>query len=106
MDRNDLLERKQRKEKLDRVPIVLTYSKILPDVRDILRKHQNTLHQSDRLQKVFLQPPLLAFRRDKNLCDTLVHKKTNALMRQDDEKCKCELCKIIRRDAIQDTRSK
>ena len=28
------------------------------------------------------------------------------LMRQDDDKCKCELCKIIRRDAIQDTRSK
>ena len=27
-------------------------------------------------------------------------------MRQDDEKCKCELCKIIRRDAIQDTRNK
>ena len=29
---------------------------------------------------MFPQPPLLAFRRDKNLCDTLVHKKTNALI--------------------------
>ena len=106
MDRDDLLKRKKVNEKAKRVPIVLTYSKLLPDIRNILRKHQSTLFRSDRLQKVFPEPPLLAFRRDRNLCDTLVHRKTNNALKQDEDKCKCELCDMIRRDDIKDTRNK
>ena len=106
LDRDDLLKRKKVNEKAKRVPIVLTYSKLLPDIRNILRKHQSTLFRSDRLQKVFPEPPLLAFRRDRNLCDTLVHRKTNNALKQDEDKCKCELCDMIRRDDIKDTRNK
>ena len=76
LDKKDLLERKDAKHKEDRIPLVLTYSKLLPDVRNILKKHQSTLHKSERMSfKVFPTQPILAFRRDSNLCDTLVHKK-------------------------------
>ena len=105
MNRNDLLKRKKTESKEKRVPIVLTYSKLLPDVRKILRKHQNTLFNSDRMREVFPETPLLAFRRDKNLCDTLVHSKTERTLKFD-ENCSCGICKIIKRDDIWDTNDK
>ena len=76
MDREKLLENKTRNDKSDRVPLVLTYSKLLPDIRTILRKHQATLHKSERMREIFDKAPLLAFRRDKSLRDVLVHRKT------------------------------
>ena len=70
MDREELLHKESKRQRNDRVPLVITYSKSLPDIRGILRKHQDTLYMSERMQKVFAKPPLLAFRRDKNICDT------------------------------------
>jgi hypothetical protein len=38
LDKDDLLQRKDTKRKEDRIPLVLTYSKLLPDVPNILKK--------------------------------------------------------------------
>ena len=81
MDREELLHKEVKRQRNDRVPLVITYSKSLPDIRGILRKHQDTLYMSERMQEVFAKPPLLAFRRDKNICDTLVHGKTNRALK-------------------------
>ena len=104
MDRGKLLENRNKKNQSDRVPLVLTYSKLLPDVRTILRKHQATLHKSERMREVFDKPPLLAFRRDKNLCDVLVHRKTDKILGQKEENCACDVCKSIIADTISDTK--
>ena len=104
MDRGKLLENRNKKNQSDRVPLVLTYSKLLPDVRTILRKHQATLHKSERIREVFDKPPLLAFRRDKNLCDVLVHRKTDKILGQKEKNCACDVCKSIIADAISDTK--
>ena len=104
MDRGKLLENRNKKNQSDRVPLVLTYSKLLPDVRTILRKHQATLHKSERMREVFDKPPLLAFRRDKNLCDVLVHRKTDTILGQKKENCACDVCKSIIADTISDTK--
>ena len=77
VDRLQLLQKDAKRQKTDRVPLVLTYSKYLTDIRAILRKHQNTLFTSEQMQEVFPKPPLLAFRRDSNICDALVRSKTN-----------------------------
>ena len=104
MDRGKLLENRNKKNQSDRVPLVLTYSKLLPDVRTILRKHQATLHKSERMREVFDKPPLLAFRRDKNLCDILVHRKTDKILGQKEENCECDVCESIIADTISDTK--
>lgn len=106
LDKNDLLQRTDTKRKEDRIPLVLTYSKLLPDVNNILKKHQSTLHKSERMSKVFPIQPIIAFRRDSNLCDTLVHKKTNNSLKQNDKVCGCSLCLTIRRDSISDSRNR
>jgi hypothetical protein len=79
LDRNNLLQYRTDKSKTDRVPLVLTYSKGLPHVREIMKKKMTVLHKSEKMKKVFIKPPILAFRRDKNLKDILVHKKHNSM---------------------------
>ena len=36
----------------------------------------NTFHRSDELKEIFPTPPLVAYRRDKNLQEIIIHKKT------------------------------
>lgn len=107
LDRSELLtqsrDRKRRAD--DRVPLVVTYSNLLPNVHDIVFKHMHVLHQSERMERVFSNPPLVAYRRDNNLSDTLVHGKTNRLMNRHSDTCEdgCLYCGILLRTDIQDT---
>ena len=83
LNRQDFLVYKDRnKKKQERVPLVLTYMKQLPEVGEIVRKNMDTLYKSEHLKEVFKQPPMLAYRRDGNLGDMLVHCKLNKVMRQ------------------------
>lgn len=43
--------------------------KQLPEVGEIVRKIMDTLYRPEHLKEVFKQPPMLAFRRDRNLGD-------------------------------------
>ena len=101
LDRNRLLEYRNDKSKTDRVPLVLTYSKGLPSVRHIVKKNMEILYKSDRMKDIFEKPPILAFRRDKNNKDILVHKKHNTMFFKQPNKCepcgtKCALCPYLR----------
>ena len=73
LDRQHLLNYNQPKNS-DRIPLVLTYSDALPNIHSILWKHMNTLHRSDELKEIFPTPPLVAYRRDKNLREIIIHK--------------------------------
>ena len=79
LDRNNLLQYRTDKCKTDRVPLVLTYSKGLPHVCEIIKKKMTVLHKSEKMKKGFLKQPILALTRDKNLKDILVHKKHNSM---------------------------
>ena len=81
MKRSDLFDGKRKYKKEERVPLVLTYSRHLPDIHKIVRRHLHVLHRSDRMAKVFPIPPIVAYRRDKNLCDFLVRGKTNRALK-------------------------
>ena len=59
--------------------MVTTFSRGLPNISYIFRKHLPTLHASDRMKDAFPEPPLVAYRRDANLEDILVHKKHNKM---------------------------
>ena len=80
MKRDDLLNGKretQTKNREGRVPMVVTYSSFLPDIRAILQKNRRILHRSDKLKKIFTKDPMVAFKRGKNLKDLLIHGKTS-----------------------------
>ena len=108
MRRETLLEPKPKLAKQKRVPLVMMFSKVLPDVRNIIRKHSKMQYRSNRMKEVFEELPILAYRRDNNLCDTLVHGKTAKLIRSDSEEihCSCRVCLASHEDDILDTAGK
>ena len=63
---------RQRNRDSTRVPLVVTYHPSLPPLTTITQKHHSLLHLSDRLKKAFPTPPIIAFRRPRNLRDLLV----------------------------------
>ena len=81
LKRSDLLQYKQTNNKQKRVPLVVTYSRHLPDLHKISRDHMPLLHKSPDMQQIFNEPPLIAYRRDRNLNDILVHGKHNRIFK-------------------------
>jgi 3-hydroxyisobutyrate dehydrogenase-like beta-hydroxyacid dehydrogenase len=51
LDRNNLLQYRTDKSKTDRVPVVLTYSKGLPHVSEVIKKKMTVLHKSEKMKK-------------------------------------------------------
>lgn len=74
VERKSLLEYKD-KTSMDRVPLVLTYDSRLANASYLIRQHMPTLHADDRLKSIFREPPLVSFRRTRNLKDLLVSAK-------------------------------
>ena len=99
LDRDDLLEYKEKKNN-DRVPLVVTYSHNLPDLHQITRQRMNILNRSTRLKEIYKEPPLISYRRDKNLMDILVHSKHKKIFcPRKTSKCeRCAVCKYLTDD--------
>ena len=76
--RDDLLCYKPKPEPSGTlIPFVLTYHPELPKVKEIVNKHWPIIESSKRLNKIFPQKPIMAYRRPKSLWDILVHAKLN-----------------------------
>ena len=103
MNRNELLQVSKIKTESDRVPLVTTYSRRLPDIANILRKHHRTLLLSDHMKHMFKEPPMVSYRRDRNLCDVLVHRKTYNAIKSPAPVCSCKICTKVKRDVVYDT---
>ena len=83
--RKETLEyrKKHKNKKMNRVPLILTYSRALPDIRNILSSHQKIIKKSPQLRKIFKDQPLCSFRKDKNLADIMVHQKACKSIKQE-----------------------
>lgn len=108
-EREDLLQLSSCKTGSKRVPLTITFSRALPNIGHILRRHMPLLHTSDRMKKAFQEPPIVAFRRDCNLQDILVHKKHNRQFFRKENICapcdaeRCALCPyMIKASTFQD----
>ena len=93
----------QHKKSNDRTVFVTTYNPSLPNFNNIIKKYYPILTASDRCKNAFRDPPLLAYRRPRNLRDTLVRAKVKTpktshssppkITRCNDGRCKT--CKFI-----------
>ena len=70
MHRKKLLEEKAKKQS-NGIPLALTYNRTLPNVKRAISHNWNLLHINQDFQDVFQEPPILSFRRNKNLYDLL-----------------------------------
>ena len=93
----------QHKKSNNRTVFVTTYNPSLPNFNNIIKKYYPILTASDRCKNAFKDPPLLAYRRPRNLRDTLVRAKIKTpkpspssprkITRCNDGRCKT--CKFI-----------
>jgi len=80
----------------------MTFSKHLPDIRSIIQRNLPELHRSGAMKEVFEEAPIVAYRRGRNLGDTLVHGKTNRIVRgvsNQPIECqkKCVVCDMLKK---------
>ncbi len=97
-------------EKAKRVVMAVTYSRNVPNIKQILTRRHPLLHRSDRLKQAFRIPPMIAYRTRKSLQDILVHDKLNKIQsvnRSGPCGKGCALCQLmIERTKFGRTRSK
>ena len=93
---------KRRRVTNDRVPLVCSWNERLPDLGRILRQYFPVLQSEASLEQCFTAPPLLSFRRPRNLRDILVYGTQKNTSAQDapigTHKClhsRCRTCPIV-----------
>ena len=106
IDRATNIERLQtlkasNRKTLERVPMVVTYHPDLPSLNKILRKHLPILHVSEKMRKAVPHPPLVSYRRPRNLNDLLVRAllKSPQQLHKGTHQCnrpRCKTCMHIR----------
>ena len=77
LPRTEALNPHTHRQPTKRIPLVVTYHPGLNNLSRITRKHLPILHTSSRLKKAIPDPPIVAFRRPKNIRDLLVRAKLN-----------------------------
>ena len=73
-DRKEALRNKTTTKK-EILPFVTTYNLATPNLKKILMKHWRIIQQQPKLQKIFNQPPIVSYRKEKSLKDILVRAK-------------------------------
>ena len=99
MKREEVLEYKGR-PKTDRVPFVITFHPRLRKLGNVLHKHFHLLQSNERLKRAFAQPPMVAFRRLKNLRDMLMHSKLHRVEKKEEgtsccNAARCKCCSML-----------
>ena len=80
--REACLKLKLNQEKSACIPLVVTYHPILPSFHLTTKHHLSILHATERLQRAFVHPPLIAFCRQRNLRDLLVRSTLTTMPRE------------------------
>ena len=68
--RNELLN-KIKTSNTERLPLTVTYNRTLPDLKTIIDKNFHILQTELKLKEIFSDPPVFAFKRNKNLKDII-----------------------------------
>ena len=71
LQKREQLLKEKKKETTTNIPLSLKYNRTLPKIKEIVMKHWHLLHINPNLAEIFQSPPILAFRRKKNLRDII-----------------------------------
>ena len=111
--RREALKKVYTENSSNRPVFVIHYDPRLPSVPAIVQKHWRTMIQDPRLKEVFPKPPLVAYKRPKNIRDTLIRSKVPPLSNSRPKrqlpgmkKCnKCGACPFVKEGRTVESRS-
>ena len=100
MDRSNILQCTNKRKNREGVPLILTYSSHLPNINKIIKQKSYILSRSSRLKTIFDGNIFASYKKGASLGDTLVHKKTRQISRENvatQGSCQknCCVCKVI-----------
>ena len=72
--REQALTAKTTNRVTNRVTLVVTFNPAVPKLRKIVNQYQPPLHTSSRCKEIFSSPPLIVYRRERNLTQILTSK--------------------------------
>ena len=106
--RNEALKKVYREKTTSRPVFVMHYDPRLPSIPAIVRKHWRTMTLDPRLKEIFPDPPLVAYKRPKNVRDTLIRSKVPPGMSgrprrelKGMKKCnKCGVCSFVKEGSV------
>ena len=75
LNRSDLLQPAEQRERDDRTIFSTTYNPMIPDLRQKIVDLQPILHSTPKCRELFPKPPIIAYRRNRNLNDLLVSRR-------------------------------
>ena len=103
--REEALKKIERKEN-ERPVFIISYNPALPSLTQILKRHWKVMTKDPYLMEVFPEPPMVAYRRAKNLRDRLVkakvpppstRKKRQLPGMKSCNRSGCEVCPFVRK---------
>ena len=103
--REDLLHaEEQHKEKKCRIIFPITYHPVNTEVCKVVKHHYKTLSKDQEIGRIFKEPPMIAFRRDRNLKDILVRSTLSLNKKyvgmQSCGRNRCLTCSYINKDKV------
>ena len=88
------LQNNQEATNNQRIPLTLTYHPFNKNVKKIIYNNFHILIEDNNTKQIFNAPPLMAYRKDKNLKDMLVHTNLNSPEVPGTFPCNHHLCQI------------
>ena len=70
--RDEALKKVNTEKQSKRPVFVVTYDPRLPSISNIVQKHWRTMTKDPYLKQIFLEPPLIANKRPKNIKDLII----------------------------------
>ena len=76
--RSEALRKVENKKEKKRPVFVVTYDPRLPSITKIVHKHWRTMSKNPYLKQVFSEPPLIAYKRPKNIKELIIRARVPA----------------------------
>ena len=92
LSQDDALRPSNNENSNNRIPFTLTYHPFNSNIKNIIYNNFNILTDDTKTKNIFNAPPLMAFRRDKNLKDSLVRTNFKTMQQPGTSPCQHRLC--------------
>lgn len=101
LPRTQLLQYNEKRKDTAKIPLTLNFSKGLPNINKILRKHEKILSQDNDLASTVIGKTIVGYKRNENLKDIIIHRKHNKIFFKSNHstnKCgtNCAICRHLK----------
>ena len=101
LPRTQLLRYQDKRKDTAKIPLALNFSKGLPNINKIMKKHEKILIQNNDLANTVIGKTIVRYKRNENLKHIIIHRKHNKIFlkfNHSTNKCgtNCAICRPLK----------